>query len=101
MVINVSNMAGNTFINLFLLGLVEGPGYLLGFVLSDKIGRRWTHSGLLLLNTVLFGTVMVLVNYQTSTAWAPPLISALCMWLKMNISGTFVVAYIQVRKHQY
>merc|ERR1711994_813577 len=26
MVINVSNMVGNTFLNLFLLGLVEGPG---------------------------------------------------------------------------
>jgi hypothetical protein len=24
--INIGNMAGNTFLNLFLLGLVEGPG---------------------------------------------------------------------------
>ena len=30
MVINVSNMVGNTFLNLFLLGLVEGPGNVLG-----------------------------------------------------------------------
>ena len=30
MVINVSNMLGNTFLNLFLLGSVEGPGNVLG-----------------------------------------------------------------------
>lgn len=42
-VINVSNMGGNTFLNLFLLGLVEGPGNLMGMLLSEKIGRRWTH----------------------------------------------------------
>ena len=28
--------------------------------------------------------------------WASPLVSFLCMWVKMNISATFVVAYIQV-----
>ncbi len=26
LMINIGNMAGNTFLNLFLLGLVEGPG---------------------------------------------------------------------------
>merc|ERR1719195_903064 len=71
-VINVSNMGGNTFLNLFLLGLVEGPGNLMGMLLSEKIGRRWTHSGLLGINTLI-----------------------LCIRVKMNISATFVVAYIQ------
>ena len=32
MVINVSNMVGNTFLNIFLLGLVEGPGNVLGTI---------------------------------------------------------------------
>jgi OCT family organic cation transporter-like MFS transporter 4/5 len=96
MVINVSNMVGNTFLNLFLLGLVEGPGNVLGTVLANKIGRRWTHSGLLFINSLLFMTVMLLVPYQTSTTWAPTMVQVLCMVLKMNISATFVVAYIQV-----
>ena len=43
MMINVQNMAGNTFLNLFLLGLVEGPGNLMGVILANKLGRRWTH----------------------------------------------------------
>lgn len=95
MVINVSNMAGNTFLNLFLLGLVEGPGNMIGTLMANKIGRRWTHSGLLLLNSVLFATVMGLVQFQYTTTWGSAVISSLCMLLKMNISATFVVAYIQ------
>eukprot|EP00092_Neocalanus_flemingeri_P014336 GFUD01015463.1.p1 GENE.GFUD01015463.1~~GFUD01015463.1.p1 ORF type:complete len:584 (+),score=109.85 GFUD01015463.1:144-1895(+) len=95
MVINVSNMAGNTFLNLFLLGLVEGPGNMLGTLLANKVGRRWTHSGLLFFNSVLFAAVMGLVQYQYTTTWGSAVISFLCMWLKMNISATFVVAYIQ------
>ena len=30
-------MHGNTFVNLFLLGLVEGPGNVLGYVASNKL----------------------------------------------------------------
>ena len=129
MVINVSNMVGNTFLNLFLLGLVEGPGnvlgeygtpeniaeelkiYLQGTVLANKVGRRWTHSTLLGINALLFAAVMVMVPYQVcSCYWKSKLINSchqytdagisiviqvLCMILKMNISATFVVAYIQ------
>merc|ERR1719414_2385276 len=54
LVINIGNMAGNTFLNMFLLGLVEGPGCVLGVYLSDKIGRRWTHFAMLATNAVLF-----------------------------------------------
>ena len=37
LVINIGNMAGNTFLNMFLLGLVEGPGCVAGVYLSDKV----------------------------------------------------------------
>ena len=97
MMINVQNMAGNTFLNLFLLGLVEGPGNLMGVILANKLGRRWTHSGLLGVNTAVLAILMGLVQYQGTEAWAGPVISFLCMLVKMNISATFVVAYIQVR----
>ena len=86
MVINVSNMVGNTFLNLFLLGLVEGPGnvlgeygtpenieelkiYLQGTVLANKVGRRWTHSTLLGINALLFAAVMVMVPYQVCSCY--------------------------------
>lgn len=92
LVINIGNMAGNIFLNLFLLGLVEGPGCALGVIMADKIGRRWTHSGLLTLNAILFFIIMWTV-YNPSLN---PLIIFLCMFIKMNISATFVVAYIQV-----
>jgi len=95
MVINVSNMAGNTFLNLFLLGLVEGPGNLMGTFGADWVGRRWTHSGLLFFNSCLFAIVMALVEFQHTAWWGPGVIAFLCMFLKMNISATFVVAYIQ------
>jgi len=95
MVINVSNMAGNTFLNLFLLGLVEGPGNMIGTLMANVVGRRWTHSGLLLFNSILFAAVMGLVQFQYTTTWGSAAIAFLCMWLKMNISATFVVAYIQ------
>jgi len=95
MVINVSNMLGNTFLNLFLLGSVEGPGNVLGFLLSDKIGRRWTHSTLLFINALFFCLVMVLIPHQVTSSAAAIAIQVLCMVLKMNISATFLVAYIQ------
>lgn len=94
MVINVSYMMGNTFINLFLLGLVEGPGNMIGVVLANKIGRRWTHCSLLLLNAILFAAIMPVVSYPQAS-WASPMLSFLCMWIKMNIAATFIVAYIQ------
>ena len=92
LVINIGNMAGNTFLNMFLLGLVEGPGCVLGVYLSDKIGRRWTHFAMLGTNAILFFVLMF-------TAYNPNLKSLvifLCMWIKLNISGTFVVSYVQV-----
>ena len=98
-VLNVGNMGGNTFLNLFLLGLSEGPGNLMGMLLANKIGRRWTHSGLLGLNTAILAVLIGVVQYQydpDNSYWASPLISFLCMVVKLNISATFVVAYIQV-----
>ena len=57
---------------------------------------KYFHSGLLAVNTLVLALLMGLVLYQGTEAWAGPLISFLCMLVKMNISATFVVAYIQV-----
>lgn len=91
LVINIGNMAGNIFLNMFLLGLVEGPGCVMGVYLADKVGRRWTHFTMLMINAVLFFILMWVV-YTPSLRG---LTIFLCMWIKLNISGTFVVAYVQ------
>ena len=96
MSVNVSNMYGNTFMNLFLLGLVEGPGNVMGVVMANKIGRRWTHFILLFVNAILFAAIIPVAMMPKIYSWVTPVTSFLCMWIKMNISGSFVVAYVQV-----
>ena len=87
-----------------------------GTVLANKVGRRWTHSSLLGINALLFGAVMVMVPYQVwcerelmistyflfypkhTDAGVSTVIQVLCMIVKMNISATFIVAYMQAIK---
>lgn len=37
LVINIGNMSGNTFLNMFLLGIVEGPGCVGAVYVADKV----------------------------------------------------------------
>ena len=37
LVINIGNLAGNTYLNMFLMGIVEGPGCVGAVYLSDKV----------------------------------------------------------------
>jgi sugar phosphate permease len=48
LMLNVSNMEGNPFMNFFWQSLVELPGYVVGKYLSDRFGRRWTQAVLFL-----------------------------------------------------
>jgi sugar phosphate permease len=48
LMLNVSNMEGNPFMNFFWQSLVELPGYVVGKYLSDRYGRRWTQAVLFL-----------------------------------------------------
>jgi hypothetical protein len=36
LMLNVDNMSGSTFLNFFLLSVIEGPGYFIGVWLSVK-----------------------------------------------------------------
>lgn len=85
LVINIGNMAGNFYLNMFLMSLVEAPGSMVGVLLADKFGRRWTHVTLLMMNAIMFFIIMWLVQY-------PDLYIAVtffCMWIKFNISGNY------------
>ncbi|XP_066998143.2 carcinine transporter isoform X2 [Anabrus simplex] len=63
LVLNVSNMSGNPFLNFLWQSMVELPGFVLGRYLGDKLGRRWTQAGVLLVvsvaNFVIVATVTV------------------------------------------
>jgi membrane protein DedA with SNARE-associated domain len=60
LMLNVSNMEGNPFMNFFWQSLVELPGYVLGKYLSDRYGRRWTQGAMFLL-LILSVTVITFI----------------------------------------
>jgi hypothetical protein len=60
LMLNVSNMEGNPFMNFFWQSLVELPGYVVGKYLSDRYGRRWTQA-ILFLFLILSVIVVVFV----------------------------------------
>ena len=48
-ILNLNNVDGNVYLNFFILALMEIPGSLLGVYLLNKIGRRFSTFGFLLL----------------------------------------------------
>ena len=52
---------------------------------------------MLMTNSILFFILMWVV-YDPNLSI---LVIILCMWIKLNISGTFVVAYVQVFRHKF
>ena len=72
----------------FTYVLVPGP------ILAVVVGRRWSHSGLHLFNTLLLFVVMLLVPHFEYSA---PRISiqVLCMIVKTNIAASMLIAYLQ------
>ena len=69
-----------------------GPGSLIGVWVADKLGRRWTHAGILLADAICF-FILIWIVHDPSLS---PLATVLCMIVKFNISATFTVAYVQV-----
>ena len=72
----------------FTYVLVPGP------ILAVVVGRRWSHSGIHLFNTLLLFVVMLLVPHFEYSA---PRISiqVLCMIVKTNIAASMLIAYLQ------
>jgi hypothetical protein len=62
LMLNVSNMEGNPFMNFFWQSLVELPGYVVGKFLSDRLGRRWTQFVLFLLLILAVIVVICIVG---------------------------------------
>ncbi|CAG2067605.1 unnamed protein product, partial [Timema podura] len=62
LILNVSSMSGNPFMNFFWQSLVELPGFIFGKYLSDKFGRRWTHTAAFIVVAVIHIFIILLVN---------------------------------------
>ncbi|XP_060603609.1 organic cation transporter protein-like [Ruditapes philippinarum] len=49
---NAGNMGGSFFLNFFLMGFAELPGILVGMFILDRLGRRWSNAGSMILGDV-------------------------------------------------
>lgn len=82
------SLGGNQYVNLFLVGLVELPSYLVGCFAMDRIGRKNTCAPALLLGS--FACILIIVvpdNIQALTI-------ALSMIGKFSIAIAFGLIYL-------
>lgn len=82
------SLGGNQYVNLFLVGLVELPSYLIGCFAMDRIGRKNTCAPALLLGS--FACILIIVlpnNIQALTI-------ALSMIGKFSIAIAFGLIYL-------
>lgn len=117
--LNVSNLAGNEFVNFFLTSIVEIPGYLTSWVVMERYGRRWCSAiGFLLTGIVCmlpalvsdypygdlicsvigkyFAALTFMATYQQSSELFPTVVRSIGMGMSSTISMmvTLVVPYL-------
>ncbi|CAG7696957.1 unnamed protein product [Allacma fusca] len=89
--LNTTQMAGNQFVNFFILSIIELPSGYLGGVLADKLGRRWTQ--------VVFFLGCALSCFAAGLGVTHPELyyfNTLCVIVaKFAITLTFLVVYLQ------
>ncbi|KFM78100.1 Organic cation transporter 1, partial [Stegodyphus mimosarum] len=114
---NVSNLAGNEFINFFLLAVVEFPGYLTSWVFMERFGRRWCSVGGFMLTGLVcmlpsvefpygdvvcsligkyFAAATFMATYQQSSELYPTVVRSLGMGLSSTVAfgATLIVPYL-------
>ncbi|KAK6737118.1 hypothetical protein RB195_019673 [Necator americanus] len=82
-----TQLAGNTYANYLLMGLVELPAYVLGPISLEKFGRKVVVSGTHFLAAVCF----LLPVFSEAGSWI-----SLCCWLlgKFSISCSFMSLFV-------
>ncbi|XP_067015468.2 organic cation/carnitine transporter 2 [Anabrus simplex] len=91
LMLNISYLSGNPFLNFFYQSLVELPAYLVGKALSDRYGRRWTQVGIFLTLTVGY-IVLISIIKDPNMSW---LATLLVVFAKFCITATFYIIYLQ------
>ncbi|CAL8092584.1 unnamed protein product [Orchesella dallaii] len=89
--LNSTHMAGNTFVNYFLLSIIELPGGWLAGKLVETTGRRWTQAAFFLLCTLSCLLCAVAVAYPNSSVIV--IIGAL--GIKFGVTVASLVVYLQ------
>ncbi|XP_074033259.1 organic cation transporter protein isoform X3 [Leptinotarsa decemlineata] len=87
--INSTTLGGNKYLNFALVSLVEIPGYTIAWICIDKLGRRISLAGSLLLCGVTC-TLTIFINTVTSN-WA---VVILFLVGKLGITSAFGVVYV-------
>ncbi|XP_049807194.1 organic cation transporter protein isoform X1 [Schistocerca nitens] len=88
--LNTGNLAGNPYLILFILGLVEIPSYIMTILLMDRTGRRSLISSLMLLGGICC-IIACYIPQETATGSVSAV--TVVMLGKFFIAGSFAIIY--------
>ncbi|KAG1706153.1 Carcinine transporter [Nymphon striatum] len=83
-------MVPNMILGIFLAGVVEIPGNIIGFLLMDKWGRRWTTTFTYLVAGVAAIVALELRSSKNTLMVNHILMMALFLFAKMSIAGNYM-----------
>ncbi|CAG7817265.1 unnamed protein product, partial [Allacma fusca] len=87
LLLNVTNMAGNEFLNYFLLAIIELPvGYVAAY-LANRFGRRWTKTFLFLLTAIIFSIASIFVSSSNWVVVAATMSANFILAINITIGG--------------
>ncbi|RWS08752.1 Organic cation transporter 1-like protein [Dinothrombium tinctorium] len=88
--LNFENLEGNTFLNFFMLAVVEIPSSILTwYIIETRLGRRWSNSILLTFGGVLL-CIPIMLSSQHGTA-----ITVLSIFAKFVTNTALLITYQQ------
>ncbi|GFS07912.1 solute carrier family 22 member 21 [Elysia marginata] len=87
----VTSFAGDLYLNMFLMSVVELPAYFLTFVLIDRIGRRWTCLGFLAITTIV-SFACIGLHLKAPEELREKLISACCLTAKLAVAACWAAS---------
>lgn len=90
LLLNISNMSGNPFMNFFWQSLVELPGYIAGKILSDRYGRRWSQA----VSFIVVAVAAFLVLFFITDPGKQLVTVCLVIFIKLGITVTFYVIHL-------
>ncbi|XP_049771793.1 carcinine transporter-like [Schistocerca cancellata] len=91
LVLNVSNMSGNPYLNFLYQALVEVPGFVMGRYLGDWLGRRWTQAGSQWVMALANFTIVIILTF-TSVSWPT---TVLVVFIRFGTTIVNYIAYLQ------
>lgn len=88
MSLNTNDLGGNPYLNFAIAGAVEFPAYAISILMIQKLGRRWSQSGCMLLAGL---ACVVTIFFSGSTLW---LKITFAMVGKFLITASYAILYV-------